>query len=85
MHREQLEGNAVFKSAIQQIDNNFPFSVLLATMEMTSKCSKLKRSNKHEAESLTSLEHFDVISTFDKIIDHGKLLSISCYSTIDSF
>ena len=42
MHQEQLEGNAVFKSAIKQIDNYFSFSVLLATIEMTSECSKLK-------------------------------------------
>ena len=54
-------------------------------MEMTSKCSKLKRNNKHEAESLKNLEHFDVISMVDKSIDHGKLLSVCCYNTIHSF
>ena len=85
MHQEQLEGNAVFKSAIEQMDNNFPFSVLLATIEMTSKCSKLKWNNNHEAVSLKSLEHFGVISMVDKSKDHGKLLSICCYNTIDSF
>ena len=67
------------------MDNFFPFSVLLATIEMTSKCSKLKWNNKHEAVSLKSLENFDVISMVDKSIGHGKLLSICCYNTIDSF
>ena len=44
----------------KQIDNNFPRSLSLSTIEMTSKCSKL---------------FFDVISNVDRGTDNGKLLS----------
>ena len=46
----------------KQIDNNFPRSLSLSTIEMTSKCSKL---------------FFDVISNVDRGTDNGKLLSIA--------
>ena len=46
----------------KQIDNNFPWSLSLSTIEMTSKCSKL---------------FFDVISNVDRGTDNGKLLSIA--------
>ena len=46
----------------KQIDNNFPRSLSLSTIEMTSKCSTL---------------FFDVISNVDRGTDNGKLLSIA--------
>ena len=46
----------------KQIDNNFPRSLSLSTIEMTSKCSK---------------RFFDVISNVDRGTDNGKLLSIA--------
>ena len=52
------------------IDNNFPLSVPLSTLEMTSK---------------KSFEHLDVISMVDKDKDRGKLLSICFFNNIDSF
>ena len=38
----------------QQIDNNFPWSVLLPTIEMTSTCSKLEWHHKPQASGFTA-------------------------------
>lgn len=61
---------------------------LLSTIQMTSTCSKLNRNQELQASvvSLQSFEHFDVISMFDKSINHGKLLSICFfYNNLDGF
>ena len=39
---------------IKQIDNNFPWSVFLSTIEMTSKCSKLKSNHEPQASGFTA-------------------------------
>ena len=63
----------------KRAENNFPWSVLLKTIEMTSKSSKLR----NETTCLwlvvpLEFELSDVmpISMVDKRTDHGKLLSI---------
>ena len=38
----------------QQIDNNFPWSVLLPTIEMTSTCSKLEWNHKPQTSGFTA-------------------------------
>ena len=57
----------------------FPWSVLLLTIEMTSKCSKTTSCRR--VVSLQSFEHFDVISMVNKSTDHGKLLSVCFFTT----
>ena len=47
----------------KQIGNNFSWSMLLSTIEMSSKCSKLFGSWFH-----LNFEHFDLISLADKSI-----------------
>ena len=57
----------------KQIDNNFPRSLSLSTIEMTSKCSKL---------------FFDVISNVDRGTDNGNcclLLTLKAVITLESF
>lgn len=67
----------------KQIDNNFPCSVLLSTIEMTSQCSKLCSETAHlrlavSCGSNLVLNIFaDVISMVDRSTDNGKLLSIA--------
>ena len=61
------------------MDNSFPWSVLLSTIEMMSKCSKLKWNHEpQESGFIVKFEHFDVISMVDKSTDQGKFLSICC-------
>ena len=61
----------------KQIDNNFPWCVLLSTIEMASKCSKLYRETTRRSSWFhLSFEHFDIISVVDKSTDNRKLLLI---------
>ena len=72
-----MDVKTVNVSVKKQIDNNFPGSVLLSTVEMTSKCLKLcVKLLARGSWFHLSFEHFDVISVVDKRRDHGKLLSI---------
>ena len=58
----------------KQINNTFPWSVLLSTIEM-SKYSKLcSETTCLQLRFYLSFEHFDVISMVDKSTDHGILL-----------
>ena len=43
-----------FKFLFKKIDNSFPWYVPLSTIEMTSKCSKLKWNHKPRASSFTA-------------------------------
>ena len=65
----------VCKNARESNTNHFPWSIVLSTIEMTSKCLKLKWDNKPQTsgvcQSLQSSQHFDVIFLWSI----GKLLS----------
>ena len=60
----------------------FLWSVLLLTIEMTSKCSKTTSCRR--VVSLQSFEHFDVISMVNKSTDH-VVVRLFFYHNIDSF
>ena len=61
----------------RQIDKNFPWRVILTTVKMTSKCSKL--CSETTRLRLVAPLHFDVTSMADRSTDHGKLLSICLF------
>ena len=73
-----LESKALSCYCKKQVYSNFPWSVLLSTGEITSKCSKLCKLH-------LSFEDFDVKSTVDKSINHGWLLSVCWFASQKNF
>lgn len=65
----------------QQIDSNFSWSVLFLTIDMMSKCSKLKRNHQAQASGFNAMSFFFFTITF---CTHNKRKNKYCV-TIRSF
>ena len=65
------------KASVKQINNNFPCSVLLSTIEMTSKYSKFKWNNRSQVSVISIGKFSSTIalnqSARDKSLSHWKI------------
>ena len=60
-----------------QINNSFPWSILLSTIRNDVKMFQTRETTSHrQVVSLQSFQHFDIISMDNKSTDLGKLLLI---------